>query len=157
MIVMDFGGKIKGASGITDYDEWVPLDTIGVSAQRAISFPGVGKDRAVDLVQMTDLSFSRASDVASPDLFGELLKATIFPKAKILVLHATSNKPIITIEFTNLMIVHYSLAASRGTDAAEHGSFNYTKISYQYDGLDAEGKAVTGTPKIWDLIKHVTA
>lgn len=157
MILIKFATEIKGLSDVDAHVGWLNVDSMQLGVGRSVaSQAGGGNKREVSSPSISEVVFSRASDMASPELFFQACGGVSLGTCTIHILQVVSNKPqvYVTIELEEALISSYSM--STGGDAPTDSiSVNFTKISYQYDTFDGK-KVTTGTAKKWDLSKNVT-
>jgi len=154
MILLKFKKEIKGESTTEGYDGWINIDSMSFGVGRSIASvsEGTGK-RDVSVPSISEVSFSRKTDLASPELFFQACGGQTLEEAEIKLVQIVNNKPEIhqIILLTDPIVSSYSY----GNGEMDSFSLNFTKISFQYNSFS--GKKVTaGTPKKWDLAKNVT-
>ena len=127
----------------------------GVGRGIALQSGGSAK-REVSSPSLSEVTFSRESDMASPEIFFQACGGVSLGLCTIDLLQVVGNetKVFLQVLLEDSMVSSYS-ASSGGDNPSESFSVNFTKISYQYDTFD--GKKVTaGTPKKWDLAVNKT-
>jgi type VI secretion system secreted protein Hcp len=149
-------GAINGLSEISGHDKWINVDSMQFGVGRSISITGGGKDRDTSNPSFSEVTFSKAMDIASPDIFAEAVAGKAADKAEIHYLQtAGAGEPpqvFLKLTVTAPLVSSYSMS-SGGDRPSESFSLNFSKIEYQYDSYDG-AKKTTGTPKKWDLIKN---
>ncbi len=157
MILLNFEKQIKGQSQVDGHADWINADSMQWGVGRAVALQsGGGAKREVSSPSVSEVTFSRASDMASPELFFQACGGQSLGKCQIHLLQVVENKPqtYMVIELDDAMISSYSVS-SGGDRPNESFAVNFTKVSYQYDTFD--GKTVkTGTPKKWNLAGNVS-
>ncbi|CDG85980.1 type VI secretion system tube protein Hcp [Janthinobacterium agaricidamnosum] len=153
MILLNFATKIKGTAILDAHTDWITIDSIEFGVGRAISTSGGGTDRDTSNPSFSEIRLSKATDIASSDLFMQAICGKSLGKAEIHFIQTggTSSKGqvYLKIELEAAIVSSYDLK-SAGERPSETFSINFTKISYQYDSFN--GASVTpGTPKKWDL------
>jgi type VI secretion system secreted protein Hcp len=102
------------------------------------------------------LTCTKATDIASPELFMQAVCGKSLGKAEVHFLNTggadVKQQVYLKIELDGAIVSSYS-ASSGGDRPSESFSLNFAKISYQYDAFDGS-KVKTGTPKKWDLQKN---
>lgn len=153
MILLKFGTEIKGTSKIDGHTDWIQLDSVQFGVGRAISSIMGGGDRETSNPSFSEVTCTKPTDVASPELFMQAICGKSLGKAELHFLNTGGSdkkqQVYLTVELEGAMISGYS-ASSGGDRPSESLSINFTKISYKYDTFDGE-KIKTGTPKKWDL------
>lgn len=157
MILIKFKTEIKGLSNVDGHADWIKCDSLQFGVGRGISLQsGGGAKREVSSPSVSEVTFSRASDMASPELFYQACGGVSLGQCLVHILQVIDNKPqvFVTIELEEAMLSSYSVS-SGGDIPSESFSVNFTKISFQYDTFDGK-KVTTGTPKKWDLAANKT-
>ncbi len=157
MILINFAKQIKGQSTVDKHTEWINVDSMQLGVGRSISSQvGGSAKREASSPSLSETTFSRTSDMASPELFFQACGGVSLGACTIHILQVVDNKPevFVTILLEEAMVSSYSVS-SGGDNPTESFSVNFTKISYQYDTYDGK-KITTGTPKKWDLSQNKT-
>ena len=158
MILLKFSTQIKGTSTVSGHADWITIDSLQMGVGRAISVSGGGTDRDTSNPSFSEISLSKATDIASADLFMQAVCGKSLGKAEIHFIQTggadKKEQVFLTIELEGPIISSYS-ASSGGERPSETFSINFTKISYKYDSFTGDS-VVTGTPKKWDLETNAT-
>ncbi len=157
MIVIKFATEIKGQSQVDGHTGWINVESMQFGVGRSIALQsGGGAKREVSSPSISEVTFSRQTDMASPELFYQACGGVSLGKCEIHVLQVVENKPqvFLKIELEEAMISNYSVS-SGGDVPSDSFSVNFTKISYEFDTFDGK-KITTGTPKKWDLAVNKT-
>jgi type VI secretion system secreted protein Hcp len=153
MILLKFKTEIKGTSTVDGHKDWITVDAIQMGVGRAISVSGGGTDRDTSNPSFSEISLTKATDIASADLFMQAVCGKSLGSAEIHFMQTggTDKKQqvFLTIELDGPIISSYSVS-SGGERPSESFSINFTKISYKYDTFSGE-TVKTGTAKKWDL------
>jgi type VI secretion system secreted protein Hcp len=153
MILLKFATQIKGTSTVSGHTDWITIDALQMGVGRAISVSGGGKDRDTSNPSFSEISLTKATDIASADLFMQAVCGKSLGKAEIHFIQTGGSdkkqQVFLTLELESAIISSYS-ASSGGERPTESFSINFTKISYKYDSFTGDN-VVTGTPKKWDL------
>ncbi len=157
MILFKFKKEIKGEATIKGFEGWINATSMQFGVGRGVSSPssGMGK-REVSAASVSEVTFSRNADLASPELFFQACGGQTLELCTINVVQIEDNKPAVhvAIELTDPIVSSYSVS-SGGDNPSESLTLNFTKISFQYNSFDGK-KVVSGTPKKWDLAMNVT-
>lgn len=158
MILLKFATEIKGNSTVEGHTDWIELSSLQIGVGRAISSVGGSSDRETSNPSFSEVTCSKQTDIASPELFMQAVCGKSLGKAEVHFLNTggadKKQQVYLKIELEAAMISSYS-ASSGGDRPSESFSINFSKISYQYDAFDG-AKTKTGTPKKWDLQKNAT-
>ena len=157
MIVLKFATEIKGQSTVDGHTGWINVESMQFGVGRSIAMQtGGGAKREVSSPSISEVTFSRQSDMASPELFYQACGGVSLGKCEIHLLQVVDNKPqvFMKIELEEAIISNFSLS-SGGDMPIDNFCINFSKISFEFDTFD--GKKVTaGTPKKWDLSANKT-
>lgn len=153
MILLNFKTKIKGSSKVAKHEDWIELQSVQLGVGRAISTVGGSADRDTSNPSFSELTFTKPTDLASPELFMQSVCGKSLGLAEIHFIQTggadKKEQVYLKIELTDPIVSSYSIS-SGGDRPSESFSINYSKISYQYDAFSGD-KVTTGTPKKWDL------
>lgn len=155
MILINFAKQIKGQSTVDGFKDWINVDSMQLGVGRHIALQSGGSaKRESSSPSVSEVTFSRSSDMASPELFFQACGGVSLGTCTVHILQVVENKPqvFVTILLEESMISSYSLS-SGGDNPTDAVSVNFTKISYQYDTFDGK-KVTTGTAKKWDLSQN---
>lgn len=156
MILLNFATQIKGTSKVAGHDNWITIDSLRMGVGRAITITGGGNDRDTSNPRFIELTLTRATDIASSDLFIQAVSGKSLGTATIHFIQTggTDKSPqvFLTLLLEKAIVSSYNLSSS-GERPTETISINFTKISYEYDSFDGD-KVITGTPKRWDLLAN---
>lgn len=157
MILIKFATEIKGGSKVSGHDGWINVDSMQLGVGRAVaSQVGGSSKREVSSPSVSEVVFSRVSDMASPELFFQACGGVSLGKCLIHLVQVAGNDAQVygIIELEEAMVSSYSVSSAGDTPNESFG-INFTKISFQYDTFDGK-KVTTGTPKKWDLAVNKT-
>lgn len=157
MILIKFATEIKGQSTVDGHAGWINVDSMQLGVGRSIAAQAGGSaKREVSSPSVSEMTFSRQADMASPELFFQACGGVSLGKCEIHVLQVVDNKPqvFVKIELEDVLVSSYSMS-SGGDIPSDSFSLNFTKISYQFDTFDGK-KITTGTAKKWDLSANKT-
>src|ERR1700712_2628342 len=71
-IFVKFGTEIKGSAKAKGHEGWIPCSNFGISAQRHIA-SGKSEQRNPSTPYISEITFSRESDIASGPIFGNVV------------------------------------------------------------------------------------
>ncbi|MFK8017748.1 MAG: Hcp family type VI secretion system effector [Gammaproteobacteria bacterium] len=156
MILLNFATTIKGNSTVDAHTDWIVVNSLQFGVGRSISSVGGGADRETSNPSFSEVTCSKATDIASADLYFQAVAGKSLGKCEIhfMQTHGTDAKGqvYLMLELEESIISSYS-ASSGGDRPSESFSINFTKISYQYNAYDGD-KVTTGTPKKWNIEKN---
>jgi type VI secretion system secreted protein Hcp len=153
-IFMKYDGISKGSSttkGHLGSDGWTELNSVEWSITRAVTSASQGAERESAAPEVSQISVTRFLDLSSYRLFEESLTGD----GKTVTIHFTKTdkeQQATYMEYilSNTLVSNFSTKSS-GDRPVETVSLNFTKIEYNYTGLDAKNDK-GDTPKAsWDL------
>jgi type VI secretion system secreted protein Hcp len=155
MILMNYGGKIKGDSAYPDHKDWIQLSSCQFGVGRGIASSSGGSDRETGTPSVSEVVVTKNSDVSSVDLFVESAGGKDPKLTTIDFCNVQGNKVnvYLQLELENTLISGYSVS-SGGDRPTESLSLNFTKIKYKYTKFESGGGETPIGPKGWDLTTH---
>ncbi|MGA7983500.1 MAG: type VI secretion system tube protein Hcp [Chromatiaceae bacterium] len=154
MILLDFGGTIKGDSEQDGHKDWINLHSLSLGVNRAVTTSGAGKDRDTSTPSIAEVGCTKVSDISSNDLFAQSIYGKkICDKAEVHFIQTGgegADQVYMKYELYEPIISSYSLS-SGGERPMESFSINFTKIIQKYSQFDAGGKVTQATDKGYDL------
>lgn len=158
MILLKFATQIKGASSVSGHTDWITVDSMQFGVGRAVTTRGGGRDRDTSNPSFSEVSFSKATDISSADLFLQAVCGKSLGKAEIHFVQTggadKKEQVYLKMELDEAVVTSYAIT-SGGERPSETFSINFTKISYQYDSFSGD-KVTTGTAKKWNLETNST-
>jgi type VI secretion system secreted protein Hcp len=158
VIVLNLAGQIKGDCTVQGHENWITCDSIQLGVGRSISVSGGGSDRDTSNPSFSEITVTKSTDLASPDLWMQAVAGKSLGKAEVHFIQTAGpeakGQVYLIYELEDAIISSYSMS-SGGERPTESVSINFTKISKQYNQFSG-GKITTGTPKKWDLMKNQT-
>ncbi len=156
MILLNFKGtQIKGTATVDGHKDWITIDAIQMGVGRAISSSG-GADRDTSNPSFSEISLTKATDLASADLFMQAVCGKSLGDAEIHFIQTGGSdkkqQVFLKLILGGAIISSYS-ASSNGERPVETISINFTTISYTFDAFSGD-TVISGTPKQWDLEKN---
>lgn len=153
MILLDFDGKIEGASTVPHYEHWIPCESIEFGVEREVTqATGSSRERETSNPSFSDILITKQTDIASTALFEHSLGARDLEEATIVFIRTGGtdfNQPYLTIELHQPLLSAYTLS-SEGSHPTELITINFTRISYRFDHWDG-GRFERGQEAKWDL------
>ena len=159
MILIDFGGDIKGDSTVADHDKWIPVTSFQLGVGRGIGSVSGGAERETSTPSISEVTFSKGMDIASPDLMGQALYGG--DDLKDLVVHFIQTgkgdkiQVFLKYKFFKPMISGYSIS-SGGDRPVESISINFTKYTMVYSSYSGTTQT-NSTPVGYDLATSKSA
>ncbi len=149
-------GSIKGESGASKHKEEIEVMSWSWGASNPTSISGSGM--SAGKVSMSDLSFTKRVDKASPKLLELLVTGKHVTDATLTCSKQTGDKTpqdFLTIKLKEVYVSSYQTGGSSGEDAeTESVSITYGIINYDYKVQDKAGTLTSAGNVEYDLIKR---
>lgn len=147
-------GDIKGESTDERHKQWVEIFGVnfGVTQPRASTVSTAG-GHTNGKAELSEVSFTKLADVASPILFQHCAMGKTIPTAVIEFMRADGEgKPInyFKIELDNVMISSFQPNSGEGGILTEQVNLAYSKIKVSYTQQKIAGGASGNTSGGWD-------
>ena len=156
MILLKFDTEIKGDATVDAHENWITVDSFQLGVGRSIQASGGGKSRDTSNPSFSEATFTKSTDMASPDLWFQAICGKSLVKAHVHFYQTsgaeTPGRVYLTYELEEPIVSSYSLS-SGGERPTESVSLNFTKILKQFDDWSGD-KVTTGTPKKWDVMAN---
>lgn len=154
MILLDFGGVIKGDAQQKGHEDWINLTSFQIGVGRAITTSGSGKDRDTSTPSFSEVTCTKITDISSNDIFAQATYGKkICDMAEVHFLQTGgegAGQVFMKYELHEPIISSYSLS-SGGERPSETFSISFTKIIQKYTQFDAGGTQTEATDKGYDL------
>lgn len=145
---------IDGEATEASHKKWIEVNSLQFGFGRGISTPqGNAAHRETSSPSVSEITVTKEMDVASYKLFASSLTEIEGKKVNIELCRTGGKTGLVcyaAYELTNTLISGYSVS-SGGDKPTESLSLNFTKIMYTYTAFDANNKATSPTPVIYDL------
>lgn len=146
-------GDIKGESQDEKHKQWLEVFNVnwGVTQPRAGSLSTTGHTNGK--ADLSEVSFTKLADVASPILFQHCAMGKTIPSAVIEFMRADGDgKPVnyFKIELDNVMVSSFHPSSGEGGILAEQVSLAFSKIKLSYTQQKITGGAGGSTSGGWD-------
>ena len=143
---------LKGDVTASGHETWIELNSFQWGVGRGISSPtGASADRESSAPSVSEITVTKANDVASAPLLNEALQGEGVDVQIDFCKTDKGNLEVYqTYTLTNTMISGYS-TSSGGDRPSESLSLNFTKIEYKITGMKAAGETGSPFPVTYDL------
>lgn len=134
MILINIPG-IKGSTTVKGHEDWIAVDSfqwgVGRSVEHSKNSGRAAKN--VSSPNISEVTFTRGADMASPNLFYESCGGDVIKNTTIEVIEVVKNQPqtIAKITLENVHVSSYSIS-SGGDNPSESFALNFTKLKYEY-------------------------
>lgn len=154
-IYMKFGA-IDGQVETDGFTKWIECHSMQLGVGRSVSSGAGGAKREGSNPSISDITITKAYDVASAKLYSDALGGVFDTKVDIKFTSTTKNKvdTYLHYELTDCGVAGYSLS-SGGDNPTESISLNFTKIMVSPSPLDKAGTPKAGDKVTYDLNKFV--
>jgi type VI secretion system secreted protein Hcp len=144
-IYMKFG-SINGAVTTAGFVKWIELDSFQWGVGRAIGSAARGAEREGSEPSLSEITVTKAMDIASPQLFLDAVAGTMQSKVEIDFTRTVQNKVQTYLKYvlTDTGLSGYSVS-SGGDTPSESFSLNFTQLQETYTNFNPDGTA--GTPE----------
>lgn len=146
---------IKGESTDTEHKGWIECESVNWAvSQPKSATASTGGGHTAERCEMTDISFTKIADMASPVLLQTCAGGRTIPKAKFEFLRADGQGERIKyyeIELENVLIALVAPSVSGGTTMAEGVSLKFSKVRWKYTQQKVSGGSGGNTAGGWDL------
>lgn len=154
MILLQLTG-ITGDSNIANHVGWLAVNSVQMGVGRGISSSTGGSDRETSNPSFSEITLSRAVDIASTNLFAQAIYGQKIGDTCTLDFIQTGGtgaevQIYMQLILTNPIISAYSIS-SGGDRPSESISINFTKIIYKYTQFKQGGTPTPADPKGYDL------
>lgn len=131
-------GDIKGESQDAKHKDWIEILSFSHGVSKPASATGASRRRGD--VMMEDLVITKMLDKATPKLFEYATKGQVIPEVILDIVNSSRNS-YYTITLSNVMIssVNNGGSTSGQNEIMDQVSFNYEKITWTYNSVDARG------------------
>ncbi len=148
-------GSIEGNVTEEGYEGWVALDSCAFSAHRNVEMTvGAQSDRSRSTPQLTAISASKASDMASEGLFRASITKTAGEKCEIVFVTSVGDNTVDAtqkMKLEDVIVSSYQQSASGEGDAYESLELTYSKIDVEFTSRDKTGGGDKPKHVIYDL------
>lgn len=151
---------IKGESSDSAHQGWIEIDNVYWSVlQPKSGVSSTGGGHTAERVEMTDITFSKVSDLATPILLQTCAQGRTIPKGKLEFMRADSaGKPIkyFEIELENVLIGGVTPSLNGGGGLTESIALKFGKVKWKYTQQKIGGGAGGNTSGGWNLQTNQT-
>ncbi|MDD2659030.1 MAG: type VI secretion system tube protein Hcp [Methylococcales bacterium] len=158
MILLKFEPELKGDSIIDGHEGWINLNSFQFGLGRGISVAGAGIDRETSNPSFSEITLSKAMDVASVFLMMEAACGKSLTKATFHWIQTSGTdkkgQHYLEVILENPILSAYSIS-SGGDRPSETFSISYNAITVQYNQFEKGGTEKAGESKGWDVTKNI--
>src|SRR5215475_12372948 len=115
MILLNFKTKIKGTSKVASHTDWIEVGSVQMGVGRAISTVSGSADRDTSNPSFSELTLSKPTDIASPELFMQAVCGKSLGLAEVHFLQTggadKKEQVYLKIDLTDPIISSYSVSS----------------------------------------------
>lgn len=146
---------IKGESTDDTHKDWIECQSVDWSLRQPKSATAsTGGGHTAERVELSDISFHKTADLASPILAQHCAMGKTIPKAKFEFMRADGDGARIKyyeIELENVLISYLAPSVMPGNTMSEAVSLKFSKVKWRYTRQRVSGGASGNTAGGWDL------
>ncbi len=133
VLILDLGKTIKGNCSITDYTDKILVNSFSHNAYLPIGSDSANTERTLGRPVLSEMSFSKSSDLATTDLFRACTQGTKIGAATLHIGRVENGKYMnfMTYVMDNAMISQMSCSGGGGIPS-DSFSINFTKIKADF-------------------------
>ncbi len=154
MILLKLEPELKGDSIIDGHKDWINLNSFQFGVGRGISVAGAGIDRETSNPSFSEITVSKAMDVASVFLMMEAACGKSLTKATFHWIQTSgtdkTGQHYLEIILQDPILSGYSIS-SGGDRPSESLSMSYNAITVQYNQFEKGGTEKAGESKGYDI------
>lgn len=148
---------IKGKSNDSMHPGWIEIETVSWAVtQPKSATASTGGGHTAERCEMTEISFTKAADLASPILLQMCAGGRTIPKAKFEFMRADGEDSIkyYEIELENVLIAHVAPSVGAGALVSESVGLKFSKVRWKYTQQKVGGGTAGNTAGGWDLASN---
>ncbi len=148
-------GDIDGESKDAKFAKWVEIDSWSWSEHQSGS-SGRGGGAGVGKINMSDFSFNKVLDKASPKLLLYCAQGKHIPQVEFVARKAGGKQePYLKMKLKDVLVSNYQTGSGGGdTLPSEAISLNFSKIEWEYFAQDEKGQTKSAGKAWWDQTKN---
>jgi type VI secretion system secreted protein Hcp len=145
---------IKGESRDDKHKDWIECESVGWSiTQPRSATSSTGGGHTAERAELSDISFVKLADLASPILAQTCAAGKTIPKARFEFMRADGDGERVKyyeIELENVLIGHVAPSIGTGKIMFENVSIKFSKVKWKYTQQKVTGGAGGNTSGGWD-------
>ncbi len=153
MILLKFGTDIPGDATTKGFEKQINIDSVSWGVGRGISTVASGNSRETSKASFSEISLSKATDIASAELFIQACVGKTLISATLTWINSggtdNTNQVYQVVTLSHPIVSSYS-QSSGGDRPSESFSLNFDKITFSYTGWDG-GKNTGTSAKTYNL------
>jgi type VI secretion system secreted protein Hcp len=146
---------IKGESSDDTHKDWIECQSVDWSLRQPKSATAsTAGGHTAERVELSDISFHKMADLASPILAQHCAMGKTIPKARFELMRADGDGARVKyfeVELENVLISYISPSVMAGSTMSEAVSLNFSRVKWRYTKQKVGGGAAGNTAGGWDL------
>lgn len=146
---------VDGECKDKDHINWTEVHNFSFGVSKATIQGSTGSLRRHGDTHVSDFTFSRTIDKASPKLFEACAQGKVFAKVEVHVTASYTDSGRVTYDAYNLehaQIISYQVTSASDSPGTEHLVLNFEKYKNTYTEHDEKGKKKGNVEATWDLM-----
>lgn len=148
---------IKGESTDLAHLGWIEVDAVSWAVtQPKSATASTGGGHTAERCEMTEITFTKAADLASPMLLQMCAGGKTIQKAKFEFMRADGPNAIkyYEIELENVLIAHVAPSVGAGVLVSESVGLKFSRVRWKYTQQNVGGGTAGNTAGGWDLASN---
>lgn len=148
---------IKGESQDSTHYGWIEVEAVNWAiTQPKSATASTGGGHTAERCELTEISFTKVADLASPILLQLCAGGKTIPKAKFEFMRADGGDAIkyYEIELENVLIAHVAPSVGAGAIMSESVGLKFSKVCWKYTQQKIGGGTAGNTTGGWDLASN---
>lgn len=149
---------IKGESADSKHKDWIECQSVNWSLNQPKSATAsTGGGHTAERAELSEVSFSKVADLASPILAQHCAMGKTIPRAKFEFMRADGQGDPIKyyeVELENVLISHVAQGVAGGDVMGESVGLKFSKVKWKYTQQKIGGGSGGNTAGGWDLASN---
>lgn len=146
---------IKGESADAAHPDWIECQSVNWSLRQPKSATAsTAGGHTAERVELSDVVFTKISDLASPILAQSCATGKTIPKARFEFMRADGQGEAVKyyeVELENVLIAHVAQGVAGGDVMSENIGLKFSKVKWRYTRQKISGGGSGNTAGGWDL------
>jgi type VI secretion system secreted protein Hcp len=149
---------VKGNSLLKDHSDKIIVDSFSISMHLPVTNDPANTERTLGRVNISEMSFSKATDLSTPALYSACAAGTKLGDASVLVGRNEGGAFMLHMKYvlSNAMVSTISTGGGGG-GMSDSFTLNFTKITAEYTQQNTDSTKKGTAPFGWDLSTNTDA
>jgi type VI secretion system secreted protein Hcp len=152
---------IKGESADSEHQGWIECESVNWSIRQPKSATAsTAGGHTAERAELSDVSFHKICDLASPILAQYCAMGKTIPKARFEFYRADGDGRRVKyyeVELDNVVLAHVAQGVTANTGMTDHVGLKFSRVKYKYTQQKIAGGAGGNTAGGWDLASNRVA